>query len=180
MFKLCFDYGHGGSDPGAVYMDRKEKDDVLYLGRKVANKLRKHGIIVDETRTRDVGLSLSDRSKFERRCDYDYFISFHRNAFKPEEAKGIETFVYVNPTKKAMAMANSIQNALVKDIGLVDRGVKKANFYLLRKTKSPAILVEIGFIDNSFDNILFDWNSNRMTRAISKAILSQLGIYYKE
>jgi len=49
MAKFCFDYGHGGSDPGAVYKGRKEADDVLSLGRAVAAELRRCGVIVDET-----------------------------------------------------------------------------------------------------------------------------------
>jgi N-acetylmuramoyl-L-alanine amidase len=49
MARLCFDYGHGGNDPGAVYKGRKEADDVLSLGRAVAAVLRRHGVIIDET-----------------------------------------------------------------------------------------------------------------------------------
>lgn len=67
MAKLCFDYGHGGTDPGAVYQGRREKDDVLSLGKAVAKELRRHGVIVDETRTGDNTVSLRDRSNFENR-----------------------------------------------------------------------------------------------------------------
>jgi N-acetylmuramoyl-L-alanine amidase len=61
MARLCFDYGHGGNDPGAVYKGRKEADDVLSLGRAVAAVLRRHGVIIDETRTADVSVSLKAR-----------------------------------------------------------------------------------------------------------------------
>jgi len=80
MARLCFDYGHGGNDPGAVYKGRKEADDVLSLGRAVAAVLRRHGVIIDETRTADVSVSLKARCDFENKGSFDYFISFHRNA----------------------------------------------------------------------------------------------------
>ena len=177
MAKLCFDYGHGGTDPGAVYQGRREKDDVLSLGKAVAKELRRHRVIVDETRTGDNTVSLRDRSNFENRKSYDYFISFHRNAFKSEQAKGVETYTYLNAEAKAKGLANKIQTALV-GIGFANRGVKEANFHVLRETKAPAVLVEIGFIDNSSDNQIFDTKRNEIIKAITIAILSQLGIKY--
>ena len=179
MARLCFDYGHGGSDPGAVYMGRKESEDVLAVGREIAGILRRHGVIVDETRTADVSLSLKERSDFENRGTYDYFISLHRNAFKPEQAKGVETYTYLSPGTKSKGLAEKIQSALVK-VGFIDRGVKEANFHVLRETKAPAVLIEIGFIDNSQDNALFDAKRDEIVKAISGAILSQLGLAYIE
>ena len=116
MVRLCFDYGHGGEDPGAIYKGRCEKDDTLNLGREVAKELRRYGVIVDETRTKDITVSLKERSSFEKSGRYDYFISFHRNAFKPEKAKGIETYTYLNQGPKAKELANKIQSSLV-DVG---------------------------------------------------------------
>ena len=179
MARLCFDYGHGGSDPGAVYMGRKESDDVLAVGREAARILRRHGVVVDETRTADVSLSLKARCDFENVGSFDYFISFHRNAFKPETAAGVETYTYLNPGAKSKGLAGKIQSALV-DVGFADRGVKEANFQVLRETKAPAVLIEIGFIDNSRDNALFDSKRADIASGIAKAILSQLGIKYME
>jgi len=179
MARLCFDYGHGGSDPGAVYMGRKESEDVLDVGREAAGILRRHGVVVDETRTADVSLSLKERSDFENRGTYDYFISFHRNAFKPEQAAGVETYTYLNPGTKSKELAQKIQNELV-GVGFADRGVKEANFHVLRETKAPAVLIEIGFIDNSQDNALFDAKRDEIVKAVSGAILSQLGLAYIE
>ena len=73
----------------------------------------------------------------------------------------------------------TIQKNLV-NIGFINRGVKKVNFHVLRETKSPAILIEIGFIDNSKDNALFDSKFNEITKAIAKAILDEVGINYIE
>ena len=179
MARLCFDYGHGGSDPGAVYMGRNESEDVLAVGREAARILRRHGVVVDETRTADVSLSLKERSDFENRGTYDYFISFHRNAFKPETAAGVETYTYLSPGTKSKELAEKIQSALA-NVGFVDRRVKEANFHVLRETKAPAVLIEIGFIDNSRDNALFDSKRADIASGIAKAILSQLGIKYME
>ncbi|OLS02255.1 N-acetylmuramoyl-L-alanine amidase [Tissierella creatinophila] len=177
MISLCFDYGHGKSDPGALYKGRKEKDDVLKLGIAVAKEVRQHGINVDETRATDKSMSLSERSSFERKGNYDYFISFHRNAFKPEKANGVETFTFTKQTPKAKSLATRIQKNLV-GVGFVDRGVKRANFHVLRETRSPAVLIEVGFIDNTKDNGIFDSKFNEIVKAITKAILDEVGIKY--
>lgn len=177
MAKICLDYGHGGNDPGAVYKGRKEADDNLALGKAVAAELRRHGVEVDETRTADKTVSLGERSSFANSKGCDYFISFHRNAFKLEQAKGVETFVYTSPSTKSVQLAEKIQTALV-GIGFTNRGVKRANFHVLRETNAPAVLVEVGFIDNSGDNRLFDSKRDEIIKALVKAILSQLGISY--
>lgn len=179
MSRLCFDYGHGGSDPGACYNGRNESNDVLAIGREVAKEVRRHGVVVDEIRATDATLSLQQRSNYENKSNYDYFISFHRNAFKPEAATGAETYTYLNQNSRSKAMADKIQTAVV-NVGFVNRGVKKANFHVLRETKASAVLIELGFIDNSKDNSLFDTKKKEIIKAISKAILAQLGIAYKE
>ncbi|SCY24836.1 N-acetylmuramoyl-L-alanine amidase [Alkaliphilus peptidifermentans] len=179
MARLCFDYGHGGSYPGAVYKGRKESEDNLSIGMEVAKELRRHGIEIDEIRTTDVAVSLKQRSEFENKGNYDYFISFHRNAFKPEVATGAETFVYTKASAKSKVLAEKIQNALV-GVGFINRGVKTASFHVLREIKAPAVLVEMGFIDNTKDNNLFDSKRKEIVMGITKAILAQLRISYKE
>ncbi|WP_307992330.1 N-acetylmuramoyl-L-alanine amidase [uncultured Clostridium sp.] len=179
MARLCFDYGHGGEDSGACYKDRKESNDVLSLGRAVAAEVRRHGVTVDETRTSDSTVSLQSRSNFENRNTYDYFISFHRNAFQPEQAKGAETYTYLNGGVKSKSLAQRIQTSLVT-LGFVNRGVKEANFHVLRETKAPAVLIEMGFIDNTGDNNLFDSKRNEIIKAITTAVLAQVGVTYIE
>jgi len=179
MARLCFDYGHGGEDSGACYNGRNESNDVLSIGRAVAAEVRRHGDTVDETRTTDATVSLNDRSNFENRNTYDYFISFHRNAFQPEQAKGVETYTYLNPGAKSKGLAQRIQTSLAA-LGFADRGVKEANYHVLRETKAAAVLIEIGFIDNTGDNNLFDAKRNEIIKALAKAILAQVGIDYIE
>jgi N-acetylmuramoyl-L-alanine amidase len=179
MARLCFDYGHGGKDSGALYNGRKESNDVLSLGKEIATEIRRYGVIVDETRTGDATVSLGDRSDFENRNTYDYFISFHRNAYVPEKAKGVETYTYINTGANSKGLAKRIQESLVA-IGFVNRGVKAANFHVLRETKAPSVLIEIGFIDNTNDNNVFDSNRNEIIKALTKAILTQISVSYIE
>lgn len=169
---ILFDYGHGGKDPGATYKGRHEANDVLRLGQGVAKRLRAAGLQIDETRTTNTTLSLQQRVEMEKRKNYDFFISFHRNAFKPELATGAEVFVFnlSNPQSKSKPLADKIQNALVS-VGFRNRGVKEAQFYVLKNTRSPALLLEVGFIDNSADNQLFDTKFNAIVDGIVNAIL---------
>lgn len=153
--KILFDYGHGGSDRGANYKGRKEADDVLRLGQAVAKRLRGAGVVVHETRTTNETLGLGARVKRDKADKYDYFVSFHRNAHSPEKARGAEVYTYPTASAKAKDLAVQLQNALVR-VGFTNRGVKVANYYVLRNTRSPAVLIEAGFIDNSEDNRLFD------------------------
>lgn len=171
MVKLCFDYGHGGRDPGACYLGRKESDDVLSLGMELASFLRNRGIVVDETRTTDRTVGLWERVRFENKENYDFFISFHRNAYRPEVATGAETFTYLRARPEAYGLASSIQSALAK-IGFRNRGVKRGNFYVLRNTRAPALLVEIGFLDNTKDNGLFDSKRKEIVQGLGEAILA--------
>ena len=176
---ICFDYGHGGTDPGAIYRGRKEKDDNLEIGMLVAKSLRRYGVEVDETRTLDKTMTLDERCSFEKRKKYDLFVSFHRNAYEPEKARGVETYIYVRENSKSQSLAARIQGSLV-ELGFIDRGVKKDNFKVLRETLSPAVLIEIGFIDNTLDNEIFSKKKEKIVSAISCAILDELCIKYKE
>lgn len=169
---ILFDYGHGGKDPGATYNGRHEANDVLRLGQAVAKKLRAAGAQIDETRTTNTALSLQQRVEIEKRKKYDFFISFHRNAFKPEVGTGAEVFVFSlsNPASKSKPLADKIQRALV-NVGFRNRGVKESSFYVLKNTRAPALLLEVGFIDNSTDNQLFDTQFDAIVDAIANAIL---------
>ena len=168
---ILFDYGHGGKDPGATYKGRHEAHDVLLIGQAVAKRLRAAGVLIDETRTSNTTLSLDQRVKIELKKNYDYFISYHRNAFKPEVATGAEVFVYHSYNAKSKPLATRIQQALVT-VGFRNRGVKTADFYVLKHTKAPALLLEIGFIDSSIDNQLFDTKFDAIADGIANAILN--------
>lgn len=173
MAKWLLDPGHGGTDPGATYKGRKECDDVLKLALRVGELLKYNNENIYYTRTRDNTVSLAERSNIENSGSYDYFVSIHRNAYQPEVAKGVETHIYVKGGK-AEQLANKVNPELVK-LGFLNRGVKISNFHVLRETKAPAILIEVGFIDNSSDNSIFDENFEKIAQAIVIGCLSQVG-----
>ena len=175
MANLLFDLGHGGSDPGAVNGSRLEKNDVniaLTVGKKVSSAGHK----VDYTRTTDCSLSLAARSYMENQGKYDYFISFHRDSFTNPSANGVTAYTYNNCSKgKAGTMAREIVNAIAKESNLYNRGVKEANFHVLRETKCSAVLIECGFISNAGDNQKFDEQYEKIATAIAAAILRIIG-----
>ena len=175
MANLLFDLGHGGSDPGAVNGNRKEKNDVniaLTVGKKVSSAGHK----VDYTRTTDCSLSLAARSYMENQGQYDYFISFHRDSFSNADANGVTVYTYLNCSKrKAGTMAKEIVNAIANEANLYNRGVKEANFHVLRETKCSAVLIECGFISNAGDNKKFDEQYEKIATAIAAAILRIIG-----
>ena len=175
---IIFDYGHGGTDSGATLGKRYEKNDNLKLGKDVKKVLERHGVTVDETRKGDETVSLNQRSVIANRKNYDFFISFHRNAFNGK-AYGAETFTYILKKPKAVELATNINNGMVK-VGFRNRGVKNADFSVLRQTKTYAVLLEVGFIDNVNDNKIFDSKYNMLVVEIAKGILKTLGISYKE
>lgn len=166
------DAGHGGKDVGATYKERNESNDVLRLATRVGELMRANGENFAMTRSSDKFLELSERTSIENRGNYDYFISFHRNAFNPNKAKGVETYS-LSTIGKGRELATKVQGNLNKIF--FDRGVKTSNFYVLRKTKCPAILIEVGFVDNDEDNNIFDQKFEEIAQAITKACLSQVG-----
>lgn len=173
MGKWLFDAGHGGNDSGACYNGRKESNDVLRLTKRVGEILSTNDESVNYTRLADTTVSLSQRSSIENQGVYDYFVSFHRNAVGAEVAKGVETHIYSRGGKSEQ-LANKV-NTLLVGVGFVDRKVKVSNFHVLRETKCAAILIEVGFIDNSVDNGLFDSKFEQIAQAIAKGCLQQMG-----
>ena len=175
MVNVLIDYGHGGTDPGAVNVTRTEANDVLRLGKLITQQLRENGVKVDETRQANETVSLEERVLLSDKMAPHYFVSLHRNAAANKEATGVETFVWKKVLSPELNLATRIQKNLVA-LGMTDRGVKEADFYVIRETFCPAILVEVGFISNAEDNRFFDQKINQIAHAIVTAILDQLNI----
>ncbi len=173
MVKICVDAGHGGKDPGAVGNGRREKDYTLKLALGLGSQLQQHGINVIYTRTDDRFLELYERADISNNNNCDYFISQHVNS---GGGYGVETFAY--PTSnKGKEFAQAIQNSMVANrVATRDRGVKTANFAVLRKTKCPAILIENHFIDNAADMEFLDANLKKIIELQAKAILDFIGV----
>jgi len=171
------DAGHGGRDPGAVYNGRQEKDDTLRLVMAIGEILQNNGIDVQYTRTTDVYESPYQKAMEANEAGVDFFISIHRNSFPTDnEVSGVESLVYSLDGIKYQ-MAQDI-NEQLETVGFVDLGVKaRPNLVVLRRTRMPAILVEVGFINSDVDNQLFEQNFTDIAQAIANGILDALDLY---
>ena len=173
-YTIMLDAGHGGRDPGAVFNGRQEKDDTLRRTLAIGEILQNNGVDVEYTRTTDVYTSPYERAMKANNAGVDFFISIHRNSFPTDnEVFGVESLVYDLSGIKYQ-MAQDINDQL-EAIGFVNLGVKaRPNLVVLRRTRMPAVLVEVGFIDSNVDNRLFDDNFDDIAQAIASGILDTL------
>ena len=169
--KVIIDAGHGGQEPGAVYESRQEKEDALRLAFDVGNALERRGISVSYTRVSDVYDSPYEKAAMANASDADIFLSIHRNAMPvPGTASGVENLVYED-SGTAGALGRNIGEALA-EAGWTDLGVKeRPGLVVLRNTKIPAVLVEVGFINNEKDNEFLDANMAATADAIADGVL---------
>ena len=144
--KTVVDAGHGGKDWGAYKGGVRES----YLNMRVANKLeyylKRHGYRVAMTRRSDSFISLSRRASIANRYRNSIFVSIHFNSTRSSWVRGAETFYASSAGRQ---LASSIQRELVSKCRVKNRGVRFARFTVLVKTRSPAVLVECGFISNA-------------------------------
>ena len=173
-YRIALDAGHGGSDPGAVYKGRQEKDDTLDLTLAVGDILKKNGIDVYYTRTTDEYETPFKKATDANNSGADLFVSIHRNSSEnPNQYSGVETLVYSDTCLKA-EVARNINNQL-EDAGFKNLGVdERKNLVVLKRTKMPAVLVEVGFINNDKDNYLFDEEFDSIAQAIADGILESI------
>lgn len=144
--KVCIDAGHGGKDSGAVGAKVTEKWIALDVANRVATKLQNSGIEVVMTRDSDYFVELADRATISNNTGADIFVSIHCNSAS-ESATGTEVWNYPGAAEDKR-LAQSILDKLIVRTGFRNRGVKEENFAVLRLTKCPAALVELGFISN--------------------------------
>lgn len=174
-YSIMLDAGHGGRDPGAVYAGRQEAEDALRLTLAVGEILQNHGFDVEYTRTTDVYETPFQKAMEANEAGVDYFVSIHRNSYPTDNAvSGVESLVYDLSGIK-YEMAKNI-NEQLESVGFVNLGVKaRPNLVVLKRTKMPAVLVEVGFINSDIDNQLFDNNFYDIAAAIADGIIDTLG-----
>ncbi|WP_338627273.1 SH3 domain-containing protein [Clostridium baratii] len=146
-YKVFIDPGHGGYDDGSSGNGLLEDELNLQIGLKLQKKLEARGIEVKMSRTSDVYLSLGERAEMANEYGADIFVSNHINSFEQASANGIETY-YHKDKSSHKPLSDDIQNNAIKQTGAVDRGVKNANFAVLRESTMPSSLFEAGFISN--------------------------------
>lgn len=174
---VVIDPGHGGKDPGALSVTKKhEKDFNLSVALKVQALLfKENNIDVVMTRDSDSYPTLSERAKLANEVNANVFVSIHGNSNPSSKPSGTETYYYERASSKDLA--NVIHKYLVKATGLSDRGVKNSSLHVIRETKMPAVLVEVGFLSNSIDEQVMysDDKQNLVAQAIVDGIKEYLG-----
>ena len=186
--KICIavDAGHGGSDPGKVGVnDALEKDINLSLALKLRDLLEKKDISVVLTRDSDASLAPLDAankkaSDMQKRCQIIseanpvFTISLHQNSYPSEEVKGAQVFYYTQ-SEQGKQLAEILQSNLVSRVDPQNKRTAKANesYYLLKKTPTPTVIVECGFLSNPTKRIYY-WM--KLIR-ISSSVLSIWGFW---
>lgn len=184
---VVLDAGHGGKDPGAMGDNLNEKDVNLAVAQKVGELLKAKGIRVVYTRKDDTFVELDDRPSIANMYNASLFVSIHCNSNVNSTPSGTETYCYYPLSDPQLYMqkderynlALRIQQAMVDTLGLNDRGVKQANFEVLRETGMPSALVEMAFISNPDEEALLAQSSfrNKAAGAIAAAIADYMKSY---
>lgn len=171
---IVLDAGHGGVDNGAVFEDMVEKEDNLRIVLALGQELENRGIRVFYTRTTDVYQTPYEKAELANETGADVFLSIHRNSSpNPGEYAGVESLVY-----KKEGLANELAENIVGALGLMgfeEIGVsERPEIIVLRKTRMPAVLAEIGFINQPEDNRLVEEEFSQVITALADAVQGTL------
>lgn len=184
MVKIVLDSGHGLYTSGKRVPDGSMKEwqfnsrvVEIIIGLLKAYKDVQVLRVDDPTGKTDTPLAARTNQANDFRADAYY--SIHANAYGSggfNDARGIETFTYLNPTPQAKRLATLVNDSLVKATGLPNRGVKSANFAVLRDSKMTAILVECGFMTNKAEAELL--KSEAYRQKCAKAIVQAMVTFH--
>lgn len=148
--RIVIDPGHGGNDPGAVYGNLREADLTLRLARLIAERVAPPATII-LTRGENRDVSLNERVRIANRHNVDLFLSLHFNA---GGGRGFESYVHPSApslTRYYRQILHAAATGFLLPQGTRDRGGKEADFYVLRYTRMPAVLLECLFLDHPED-----------------------------
>ncbi|WP_024614768.1 N-acetylmuramoyl-L-alanine amidase, partial [Clostridium sp. Ade.TY] len=176
-YKVFIDPGHGGHDDGASSFGLKEDELNLKIGLKIQKKLEAKGIEVKMSRTSDEYLSLDERAKMANEYGADIFVSNHINSFEKDSAYGIETY-YHRDKSPHKPLSDNIQENAIKETGAFNRGVKNANFAVLRESEMTSSLFEAGFISNKVESDKL--KDDKYQEKIANAIVDGIDKYLKD
>lgn len=145
---VVLDPGHGGYDPGGVPRQRySEKAAALDIALRIQEGLLARGHRVVMTRRSDVFVELSERVAISKKTSGSpVFVSIHLNSSPNTGASGVETYHY---SSKSARLARAVHQKVVAAAGSIDRGVRRARFYVLRHNTRPSVLLELGFLTNA-------------------------------
>jgi N-acetylmuramoyl-L-alanine amidase len=171
---IAVDAGHGGDDTGAINqaIGINEKTVTLAISQQLQRILESRGHEVLMTRRTDVFVPLGQRAELANTAGTEIFVSIHCNSAENASATGIETYHHAN-SEMGQALAAEVHRAVIAALpSHLNRGVKSANFQVLRETQMPACLVETEFISNhqQAQFLANPANQERIARAIADGI----------
>ncbi|MBQ9087000.1 MAG: N-acetylmuramoyl-L-alanine amidase [Clostridia bacterium] len=184
--KIYIDQGHNPLNPnaGAEGNGFREQDIVYRIGTDLADLLRAN----DEFEVRlsrptpDTQIGSSNSTSLRLRVEdanawgADYFISLHTNASSIPSATGSEAFAFSRPSA-AFSLGEDLLEGLNAATGLRNRGMKvRTNLYVLRRTRMPSVLVELGFITNPEDANLMVNRPDLFAQGLYQGILAYTGV----
>lgn len=171
---VVVDPGHGGKDPGAIASGMQEKDIILPISQRVAQILEQNGVQVVLTRDSDYYVGLQGRVDIAERVNADLFVSIHANSLPTRpDISGLETYYF----DSGYNLAVTVHNVMLQNVpNLRDRRVRKARFYVLRKSSMPAILVETGYVTGQHDapRLKTAAYQNQLAEAIAQGVLQYI------
>ena len=167
---VVIDPGHGGHDKGGNHGLVYEKHLALDTALRLEYYLKQRGISTKMTRRSDDFISLPGRVSIANRYRNSILVSIHYNHVWKRDPYGLETFYYGREGKK---LATRIQGNICSKLNTINRGVKRAKFYVLRKSRYPAVLVECGFVSNSSERARMKkaWYRQSLAEGIGEGIL---------
>jgi len=173
---VVIDAGHGGYDSGAISSDQEilEKEITLDTAQLLSNRLQDAGTNVIMTRTTDQYISLDQRVQTGHQNNADLFISLHYDAVEQANTMSGTTTYYHSEAN--LELANTVNRYLAQNGPLENNGVRTGDYYILRTNQQPAILLELGYMNNSVDLDYIDTESYQST--IVEAIYQALREYY--
>lgn len=182
------DPGHGGFDPGARGNGLREADLTWEFGLKFARNMERSGVKMYFTREKNTTATNNRNAELEYRCNYanekgaSFYISFHINA---GGGTGFESYRYPKTDASTVRLHQLVHGnvaTVFSQKGMPDRGMKTADFAVLRGTNMPAVLLELGFIDNTGDAKIISTVDfqNKVAEAVARGVCQWLGISYVE
>lgn len=178
---IAIDAGHGGTDTGAVNQSVgiAEKDVTLAIAKKLKTILEASAHMILMTREDDVFVGLARRAQLANQAGTEIFVSIHCNSSEHTSATGIETYHHTQAPAAERELANKVQAAMMAAFpSHKNRGVKKANFLVLRETQMPACLVEVEFISNHQQAQFLADPQNQ--QQIAQAIANGIAAYFQQ
>ncbi|WHZ56657.1 SH3 domain-containing protein [Metabacillus hrfriensis] len=173
---VVLDPGHGGRDGGAIgTRGTLEKNLTMSTAKLVFDKLKASGADVHLTRSSDSYISLSSRVSTSHYRNADAFISFHFDSIDNRSVNGMTTYYYSGSKDKPLA--SPVHSELMRQTKLKDRGTKFGDYHVIRENNQPAILLELGYVSNSTEEMTV--RSSTYQERVAQGVYYGLAQYFK-